>query len=233
MRPHPQAILFDKDGTLFDFGATWNVFAARLLGRLSAGNVALAQAAADVLRYDLADGVFLPDSPAIAGTNREVAELLALVIPRAVEALEAIIIDEAARAPLVETVPLGPLMDTLLLRGLRLGVMTNDTFDVAEAHLTGVGVRQRFDFVAGADSGFGAKPAPEPLLAFAKAVGVVPERVIMVGDSTHDLLAGAAAGMRCVGVLTGMAGPEVLGPHAEVVLEDIGALPHWLDTLKH
>ena len=62
-REAPQAVLFDKDGTLFDFGATWNVFAQRLLGRLAGGDPALAARAAEAVRFDLARGVFLPDSP--------------------------------------------------------------------------------------------------------------------------------------------------------------------------
>lgn len=227
----PQAVLFDKDGTLFDFGAMWNVFAQRLLARLSAGDAALAGRAAAAVRFDLARGVFLADSPAIAGTNRQIAELLAAVLPGGVDALEREIVTEAARTPLAEAAPLGPLLDGLRGRGLRLGVMTNDTESVAEAHLGRAGVRGRFDFVAGADSGFGAKPAPGPLLAFAEAVGVDPARVVMVGDSTHDLVAGRAAGMRCVGVLTGMAGPEVLSPYADAVLPHIGHLPDWLDGL--
>ena len=50
----------------------------------------------------------------------------------------------------------------------------------------------------------------------------------MVGDSTHDLLAGQAAGMRTIGVLTGPAPHDELAPHADVVLADIGKIPAWL-----
>ncbi|EPX85444.1 HAD-superfamily hydrolase, subfamily IA, variant 1 family protein [Salipiger mucosus DSM 16094] len=50
----------------------------------------------------------------------------------------------------------------------------------------------------------------------------------MVGDSTHDLIAGRAAGMQCVGVLTGPAAAEDLASQADVVLPDIGHLPGWL-----
>ena len=50
------------------------------------------------------------------------------------------------------------------------------------------------------------------LLAFADAVGIAPARIVMVGDSTHDLHAGRAAGMQTVGVLTGLAGAETLAP---------------------
>jgi phosphoglycolate phosphatase len=52
-----------------------------------------------------------------------------------------------------------------------------------------------------------------------------------VGDSRHDLVAGRAAGMRCVGVLTGLADRADLSPLADAVLPDIGHLPGWLDLL--
>lgn len=54
----------------------------------------------------------------------------------------------------------------------------------------------------------------------------------MVGDSTHDLIAGRAAGMVTVAVLTGMADAATLSPHADVVLPHIGHLPEWLDQLQ-
>ena len=88
----------------------------------------------------------------------------------------------------------------------------------------------RFAFVAGCDSGHGAKPDPDPLLAFCKTAGVAPGRTAMVGDSLHDLEAGAAAGMQRIGVLTGMALREELAPHADVVLPDIGHIPAWIDS---
>ena len=52
----------------------------------------------------------------------------------------------------------------------------------------------------------------------------------MVGDSRHDLIAGRAAGMQTVGVLTGMAELADLAPFADVVLPDIGHLPLWLTS---
>lgn len=225
------AILFDKDGTLFDFGGTWNAFGAAVIAELSGGDAALAQAMGQAARYDLATSAFLPDSPIIAGTNREAAELLASALPDAdVDAVELRLIHHAARAPLVEAAPLADLLVELGARGLALGVMTNDAEEAAHAHLDAVGIRAAFDFVAGFDSGYGAKPDPDPLLAFCRHVGHDPARSVMVGDSTHDLIAGRAAGMQTVGVLTGMAGADVLAPHADVVLPDIGHLPGWLGT---
>ena len=86
----------------------------------------------------------------------------------------------------------------------------------------------RILFVAGYDSGCGAKPAPGQLLAFADAVGAAPEATLMVGDSRLDLVAGRAAGMIPIGVLTGVADAAELADLAEVVLPDIGHIAAWI-----
>jgi phosphoglycolate phosphatase len=139
-----------------------------------------------------------------------------------------VINQEAARAPMIEAVPLGPLLDRFRASGLKLGVATNDGEAPARAHLSLAGVVDRFDFIAGYDSGHGAKPGPGMCLGFAAALRLDPARVVMVGDSRHDLEAGRAAGMQVVAVLTGLAEEGELAPHADAVLPDIGHLPAWL-----
>ncbi|KAA2316320.1 HAD family hydrolase [Pseudooceanicola sediminis] len=225
-----QGILFDKDGTLFDFGATWNAWAGAVIQDLSAGDPTRAAALARAVHFDLSSGRFHPDSPVIAGTNDEAAALFHSALPeRPVEEIAAFLIRKAADADLVPTAPLSPLLAGLAARGLRLGVMTNDSAYSAHAQLRAAGIFDHFDFVAGFDSGHGAKPAPAPLLAFAAQHGLPPASVVMVGDSTHDLAAGRAAGMATVGVLTGPASARDLADLADVILPDIGHLPAWLD----
>jgi len=225
------AILFDKDGTLFDFAATWNGWTETLIRDLAQGQDDVAQELARVLGYDLDAGSFYPDSIAIACANTEIAAAIAPVIDHLdVAEIEKHLGVSAASAPLAEAVPLAAFLDDLLARGKVLGVMTNDAEISARGQLERSGVLGRFAFVAGYDSGHGAKPDPDPLLAFCKAVGVDPARTAMVGDSRHDLEAGTAAGMRRIGVLTGLAQRDDLAPLADVVLPDIGHIPAWLDA---
>ena len=224
-----KAILFDKDGTLFDFRGTWDRWAAELLPVLCKGKEDDLRELAQVLGFDLASQSFLPSSFVIAGTNREVAEAIARVLGRKdIDMLEQELAEAAATAPLQEVVPLAPFLQSLRDAGYKLGVMTNDSELVAEAHLATAGVREYFDFVCGSDSGFGAKPDPEPLLAFCRHVQVDPFHTVMMGDSTHDLEAACAAGMAAVGVLTGLARAAELAPHADAVMGNISDLPEWL-----
>ena len=225
-------ILFDKDGTLFDFNATWSDWTEDLLAELSRGDDMHAARMAHVLGYDLALNRFHRDSIVVAHTPEEVAEALLPHLPgHTPAALVARMNVISAEAPQVAALPLAPLLSTLRGRGLRLGVATNDSETAAQSHLQAAGVMDFFDFVAGFDSGHGGKPAPGMLLAFADRFGLDPAQVVMVGDSLHDLIAGRAAGMRNVAVLTGLATQEELAPLAEVVLPNIGHLPDWLDSL--
>ncbi|MDP1667431.1 HAD family hydrolase [Phaeovulum sp.] len=228
-------ILFDKDGTLFDFHATWSVWAEGLLGELAAGDAGFARRLGAAISFRFADatagekGGFLPASPVIAGTPEVIADALLPHLPGHDRAeLVALMNARAALAPQMPAVPLRPLLAGLRGRGLRLGLATNDGEAPARAHLAAAGVTDLFDFVAGYDSGHGAKPEPGQLLAFARAFGLAPAAVLMVGDSAHDLVAGRRAGMRTLAVLTGLASAADLAPHADAVLPDIGAIPDWL-----
>lgn len=222
-------IVFDKDGTLFDFQATWGAWARRLLLDLAGGDHACAAELGAVVGYDFAADRFCADSPVIAGTTAEIAERLLPHLPGASPlTLLARMNMLAAEAPQAEAVPLLPLLRQLKEAGLKIGLATNDAEGPARAHLSGAGVLDLFDFVAGFDSGHGAKPAAGQLLAFADLAGLDPASIAMVGDSRHDLHAARAAGMAAVAVLTGLAQRDDLEPHADAVLPDIGHLPDWL-----
>ncbi len=225
-----RAILFDKDGTFFDFAATWVPWAEAFLLRACGGDRERAATAGADIGFDLHAGEFARDSIAIAGTPNQIVKALTPHFPDQTQAsLLALINAEAASAQQREAVPLVPLLQGLRDRGLRLGVATNDAEHPARAHLTAAGVADMFDFIAGFDSGHGGKPNAGQLLAFASHVGLPPAQIAMVGDSLHDLEAARLAGMVPVAVLTGPAVAEDLKPHAEVVLPDIGHLPAWLD----
>lgn len=224
-----RGLLFDKDGTLFDFRATWAAWSRRLLEDLAGGSPARAAALGHAVGFDVATESFAPDSPVIAHTVTEIAMLLLPHLPGTeAAALVARMNALSAEAALVPAVPLVPLFQQLRGRGLRIGLVTNDGEAPARAHLEWAGVGSHFDFVAGFDSGHGAKPDPAPLRAFASAVSLDPAEIVMVGDSRHDMIAGRAAGMRTIAVLTGVASEAELAPFADAVLPDIGHLPHWI-----
>ena len=224
-----RGILFDKDGVLFDFRSTWEVWAERFLLRVTDSDRDRAREAGAAVGFDLEARRFHPGSVVIAGTPQQIAAELAPFVGHRSDLLD-VLNDEAGSAPQVEAVPLRPLLERLRARGLQLGVATNDAEAPALSHLRGAAVQDLFDFVAGYDSGFGGKPDPGQLLAFCDQTRLDPASVVMVGDSLHDMKAGLAAGMETIGVLTGVATAGELDPLASSILPDIGHLPSWLDA---
>lgn len=228
------ALLFDKDGTLFDFDKSWRAFGRRVIFELGGGEPDLMMRLAVAAGVDPETGGFKAGSPIVAGAVDDIIDVWLPLLdqwerePLAAWLLrEAEMMDPATMAPAADD--LVALLAQLRREGYALGVLTNDGEAAARKQLAAAGVLEAFDFIAGFDSGFRAKPAPDGLLGFAEQVGRPTAAVAMIGDSTHDLATAQAAGAgAAIGVLTGPAGEADLAPYADAVLPSIAALPAWL-----
>lgn len=79
-------------------------------------------------------------------------------------------------------------------RGLPLACLTNKPTHFARPLLARKGLLERFRFVWGGDMFERRKPHPMLLLKACEALGTLPSRTWMVGDSRHDAQAAQAAG---------------------------------------
>jgi len=92
----------------------------------------------------------------------------------------------------------------LQAEGVRLGVVTSKSTDLARRGLRVCGMEDFFPVVVGVDQTERHKPEPEPALRAMALLGVEPgPRVLMVGDSPLDIACGRAAG--CVTAAVGWA----------------------------
>lgn len=226
-----KGLLFDKDGTLFDFDKTWNSWTKRILREVSVKSGVDLEKLAASIKFDLNTEKLMPQSIVIAGTHKQVTAALHRELPDwDFDHLESYLLDIVIETPQYEVIPLKSFFENLKSKGFLLGVMTNDAEKSARAHLINAGVYSLLDFVAGSDTGYGVKPHAEPLLAFSKQTDLQPNEVAMVGDSLHDLKAAHAAGMVGIAVLTGMATEDQLKKHANMVFPSIAELSQYLLT---
>ncbi|MGD1015302.1 MAG: HAD family hydrolase [Roseiarcus sp.] len=224
-----QGVLFDKDGTLIDFDATWGPAMHAIIRTLAAGDPERMRAQAEVLHFSLDEKRFRATSPVIAGLSASYGLQWAAALGRTdFMALKREIDRLAAVESLKTLTPIGEparALAALKTMGLRLGVATNDSEANARRHIAALGLAETIEFVVGRDSGHGGKPDPGMALAFARHLGVAPRRIAMVGDSRGDLEAARAAGALAVAVLSGPANRDDLAPYADCVVDDLESLP--------
>lgn len=229
-----KGILFDKDGTLVDFNATWLGVADFMAMDASEGDRWKADRLLAAAGFDFATRKFKPDSIFASGTNLDVVELW---FPRLSEEEQMLAVARFNEITSVQgsamAVPLPGIVDTLAaLRGksYRLGVATNDSTSGAERTLATLGVSQLFDAAYGYDAVSNPKPAPDTIHAFAELTGLEPAAIAMVGDNRHDLEMARAGGCGlAVGVLSGTGTRESLSEIADVILDSVADLPAFLD----
>lgn len=224
-----KGVLFDKDGTLLDFAATW-------LPSFREAALAVTGKADDRIERLLAVGGYNTETQTVAagslfaaGNNAEIAAAWADLLPDSDVAvltrrLDQIFTEIGTRyaTPVAEV---APLLARLKARGLRLGVATSDSLQGARATLADFGILEQLDFLAGYDSGYGIKPEPGMVQGFCRETRLQAHEVAVVGDNLHDLEMGRRAGAGLlVGVLTGNGTEADLAPHADHVLESVVGL---------
>jgi phosphoglycolate phosphatase len=224
-----RGILFDKDGTLFDFFQTWSPAYEAAAIQLAKGDAALAERLLGLGGRDPATGRFKPDSPLASGTNAAITKIWAEALGHAdIEGLNLSLnrfFNEHALSNARPVTDLVNLFGRLKSHGLKLGLATMDSGAAAEAQMVSLGVRRLMDFVCGYDSGFGEKPGPGMVQGFCRATGLEPSEIAVIGDSPHDLdMARAGGAGMAIGVLTGVSPRELLTLHADLVLESIAEL---------
>jgi phosphoglycolate phosphatase len=95
-----------------------------------------------------------------------------------------------------------PVLRELQSRGIRLGVVTNKPTSAARSLLKDLEILDMLEVVVGGDS-LPRKPEPAQVLEAIRILAVEPEKVVMVGDSAHDIDAAHAAGVSSVAVTYG------------------------------
>ena len=188
-----EAVIFDLDGTLVD---TPKVIVATALEALRGRPWAMPEPQAIRATIGLPLTVAFSGLLGLPEASAEVEDVVqeyrrlwrANVIPRSAELLYP-----------------GVAEGLQLLRDLRLrlAVATSKARIGAVTQLEAAGIAKHFEVIAGYDSVERPKPDPQMALHVLEQLGAAPQRSVVVGDTTHDLLMAHGAGVRAVAVTYG------------------------------
>jgi phosphoglycolate phosphatase len=227
-----RGILFDKDGTLIDFDASWSGLYRELALELSGRDRHAADGLLATGGMDLETGRCRAGSALAAGNTIDIARCWFPALNGA--EFDAMVkrIDGAFYANGIRySVALPGVAETLAALaagGVAMGVATSDGTAATKAALAMLGLERYLPHVFGYDSVARPKPAPDIVHAFAAATRLPLKEIAVVGDNRHDLEMARAAGVTAIGVCSGTSSAEDLADLADAVLPDIRALPEWL-----
>ncbi len=176
-----EAIVFDLDGTLFDSRKTIR----RCL------NETIVEYGKEPFGEDVKDliGKHLYEILALRGLDNEEAAERYRQIQMETYKQDMRVFDGVLR-----------MLNTLKEKEYRLGIATMRHGRITREVLDGMGIAHYFSSVVGTDDTKIPKPDPEHVLTVCRALGVGPERTIMVGDTIFDILSGKGAGCYTIGV---------------------------------
>lgn len=199
----PEAVLFDKDGTILPFAPFWTTWTR-----------VFRDALAEAVEVDLSGGGLL-DWPANTrtashGASLDVATMgdvrvrvaamlrdggVAAADARRIVAAASDTADAVAAAmPVTAHEGFVEVVDALAAAGVRLGVVTGDDEGRAVRQVAALALADRLPVVVGGDRGLPGKPDPATLLEACTLLGVDPGGCVYVGDSLVDVRAARSAG---------------------------------------
>ena len=117
------------------------------------------------------------------------------------------------------------LFEKLKENGYRIAIITSDTDSSSKTFLSQMGLDHMVDFLSTRDSKYHKKPHPQAFEAFCSRFSLDSEQVAMVGDTETDMrMAKKAKAGYTIAVLSGSNDKRVLKRYADVIYSDISSL---------
>ena len=110
------------------------------------------------------------------------------------------------------TLPNPGVVDFLRSTNARVAMLTNKPERPTLKLLEHFRLRDRFEFVLCGDTTPERKPSPAGIFEILRRTGIAPEKAIMIGDDTPDVLAAKNAGIDCITLFEGFGKAENLLP---------------------
>lgn len=102
---------------------------------------------------------------------------------------------------------------------LKQAIYTLNKYIHAKISLEKVNLKDHFDVIIGRDNVDNAKPHPDHLLEICRKLGVVPNEIVVIGDTSRDIDGAINVGAYSIALLTKLAKIEAL-QKADIIIEE-------------
>ncbi|OAB34083.1 HAD family hydrolase [Paenibacillus glacialis] len=210
-----EAILFDKDGTLFQFIMLWGNWADSVLKGMEERLAFIGKDFTDskatilgtqhdqqgqVCGYDL-------EGPLAMATIEETHGILAWqlyaagvpwneALVQAIQICKDAMLDVRRNKPVVLMPGLLHFLQECQAASITLGVVTSDETSSTIEQLQWAGISQYFQVIIGRDQVSLGKPHPEMVEKASLALGVEPQSIVVIGDTNADMQMAKLAGVK-------------------------------------
>lgn len=237
-----KGIIFDKDGTLFDYAQVWAEVLSEAITTAFAemgknqGKHQRAQKAMLRLMGIDAEGNTLANGLVFTHKKRVIIKRYLMycmryrinplktfhVYNQNIKNSEALV---GERLKCLDFSMQQQLFSKLKQNGYRIGIITSDTESSSKVFLSLMGLDHMVDFLSTRDSAYHKKPHPQAFEAFCSRFSLSSSEVAMVGDTETDMkMAKKAKAGYTVAVLSGSNDGKLLRRLADVVYKDISFL---------
>ncbi len=234
-----QLVIFDKDGTLIDVHTYW-VNMIKFRAEIVAGKMGLDEGEKlglmESMGVDTSLWKIKPEGP--VGLKKRgivlkagIEYLKRLCMPDKTGLFEEVFreVDEISLKQFHEIIKplngLHELFDCLKKHSCLIAIATTDSAERARLAMRHLGVEDRIDFIAGADSVKKTKPAADMANLIMTSLGIPKESSVMVGDAVSDVQMGLNAKLSAsIGVSSGLTTTEKLLEITPLVVSDIAEL---------
>jgi HAD superfamily hydrolase (TIGR01549 family) len=216
------AVIFDLVGTLIDSIDIYFSIVEKALERLNLPGVSRSQILAAAESEDFKWELVLPQD-VLSRKEKIIDEAWAVINEIAPQMF-------ADKLEIIQGVE--GIVENLSSSGLKIGLVTSTQRKFLETKMQPLkngGVDTLFEAIITSDDVEKRKPSPDPLIACALQLDMKPGNCVYIGDTTTDIKAGKAAGMRTIGVLTGFDEYSALeNENPDAIIENVQKLPEVL-----
>jgi haloacid dehalogenase superfamily, subfamily IA, variant 1 with third motif having Dx(3-4)D or Dx(3-4)E len=240
--PNIKGIIFDKDGTLFNYSEVWGPIIGRSITTIMKvfnlqNHPTARRRLADFVGVDQdgyinPKGILFNHEEIIRGSLKFISFCLkchlnpiktVLLFKRLLAESQTVGLDKILSE--IDFSNIHELFNKLEAKGIIVGVVTNDSTESTKICLETMGIADQVQFLKTKDSNCRKKPSPQAIEQFCRTFSLKPEEVAVVGDTNADMTFAdrGKAGYK-VGLLSGAGDLKAIEKLADVIYPDISSL---------